>query len=301
MLWLILCTRGTDWDNLRDQINLAARLHAAHPERIQWATSFNLENWGNLDWQQEAIDTIQDGFGKGAVAVKIWKEIGMVLKDSGEDYVMIDDPRFDAILNCIESNNRTLVAHIGEPKSCWIPLETMESPNDREYYSAHPQYHGYLHPEIPHYDDIIAARDRVLEKHPNLRFVGCHLGSLEYDVSELDERFGKYPNFAVDMAERIYYLQMQNRDKVRKFIIKWQDRLLYGTDFVAGEFEGRKHDIALECLKMDQTYKADYHYFATSEMLFDPKVGRQFQGLSLPPDVLKKIFYGNAKRWYLGM
>ena len=43
-------------------------------------------------------------------------------------------------------------------------------------------------------------------------------------------RFDRYPNFAVDTAARVPYFMMQPRDKVRAFLIKYQDRILYGTD-----------------------------------------------------------------------
>ena len=151
---------------------------------------------------------------------------------------MIDDARFDPIFDYIESRNKTLVGHLGEPRNCWLPLESMTVDGDRGYYKEHPQYHGFLHPEIPGYWEQIKARDHVLEKHPHLRFVGCHLGSLEYDVDELAKRLDKYPNFAVDTAARIVDFQVQEREKVRKFHIKYQDRMLYGTDNEIGQETG---------------------------------------------------------------
>ena len=109
---------------------------------------------------------------------------------------------------------------------------------DRRYFAAHPEYHGLLHPEIPNYEAQVAARDRMLERHPTLRVVGCHLGSLEYDVDELAKRLDKYPNLAVDLSARIVHLQIQPRDKVRAFLVKYQDRLLYGTDVQFGRGSG---------------------------------------------------------------
>ena len=105
----------------------------------------------------------------------------------------------------------------------------------------------------------------------------------------------------VDMAERIYYLQMQERDKVRRFVMRWPDRLLYSTDFVVGEFDGREHDIEKECLRLDEVYRADYKYFATDQAMYDWKVGSEFCGLALPKNVLKKIFFENARKWYSGI
>ena len=300
MKWLTIATRGTQWERLQQRIRAGEKLHARYPEQVAWATSFNLTNWGDPNWESSAIEQIEDGFAKGAVGVKVWKDIGMVLRDQDSSFVMIDDPRFEPIFEYIESRKKTLVAHIGEPRNCWLPLEEMTVNNDRKYFAENPQYHSYLHPEIPHYWKHIEARDRVLEKYPNMRLVGCHLGSLEFDVDELAKRFDKYPNFAVDMAARVCHLQVQDREKVRKFCITYQDRLLYGTDLQVGPSSvGAKLVEDLE--RMEATYNRDYRYFATDEEMEVPEVSGKFRGLALPADVLKKIFHDNAVKWFPGI
>ena len=300
MKWLTISTRGTQWERLQQQVRGNEKLRARYPEQMAWATSFNLANWGDPDWESSAIEQLEDGFSKGAVAVKVWKEIGMVLRDPDSSFVMIDDPRFDPIYQYVESRNKTLVAHIGEPRNCWLPLEEMTVNNDRKYFEENPQYHAYLHPEIPHYWKHIEARDRVLEKHPDLRLVGCHLGSLEFDVDELIRRFDKYPNFAVDLSARICHLQVQEREKVRRFFIKYRDRVLYGTDLAVGSSYG-KSSLTEKLELMEATYNRDYRYFATDEEMEVPEVNGKFRGLALPADVLKKIFRDNAVRWYPGI
>lgn len=297
MRWKTISTRGMNKDFLLDQIRIAEKMYAKYPGWIEWDTSFSLENWGEPDWESQAIELIQDGFDKGAVGVKVWKEIGMVLKDPDGSFVMIDDPRFDPIFDYIESQGKTLVAHIGEPRNCWLPLEEMTVNNDRKYFAENPQYHSYLHPEIPHYWKHIQARDNVMEKHPNMRLVGCHLGSLEFDVDELARRFDKYPNFYVDMAARVCHLQVQDRQKVRNFIIKYQDRLLYGTDLGAGRVY-TKTDIEQTLERIETTYMKDYRYFATDEEMEVWEVDGTFRGLALPKNVLEKIFYSNFYKWY---
>ncbi len=297
MRWKTISTRGMNKDFLLDQIRIAEKMYAKYPGWIEWDTSFSLENWGEPDWESQAIELIQDGFDKGAVGVKVWKEIGMVLKDPDGSFVMIDDPRFDPIFDYIESQGKTLVAHIGEPRNCWLPLEEMTVNNDRKYFAENPQYHSYLHPEIPHYWKHIQARDNVMEKHPNMRLVGCHLGSLEFDVDEMARRFDKYPNFYVDMAARVCHLQVQDRQKVRNFIIKYQDRLLYGTDLGAGRVY-TKTDIEQTLDRIETTYMKDYRYFATDEEMEVWEVDGTFRGLALPKNVLEKIFYSNFYKWY---
>jgi len=300
MKWLTISTVGTQWKNLQQQIRVAEKLHSSYPEQVAWITSFNLENWGDPDWQSSAIGQIEAGFAAGALGVKVWKEIGMVLRDPDSSFVMIDDPRFDPLFDYIQSRGKTLTAHIGEPRNCWLPLEEMTVNNDRAYFAENPRYHSYLHPEIPHYWKHIQARDRVLEKHPGLRLVGCHLGSLEFDVDELAKRFDKFPNFAVDMAARVCHFQVQDREKVRNFCIKYQDRLLYGTDLALSSTDD-KSALAKTLERIQATYNRDYRYFATDGEMEVPEVEGKFRGLALPAGVLKKIFYDNAEKWYPGI
>ncbi len=302
--WLNIAVSGMDWGRLSRQIGSAQALHAAYPDRLAWATSFTVSNWGAPDWAALANATIDDGFGGGAVAVKIWKDVGMVLKDPDGKYVMADDPRLDPVFSALAKQNRTLVAHLGEPRNCWLPVDQMTVDGDRRYFSAHPEYHGLLHPEVPNYEAQIAARDRMLERHPTLRVVGCHLGSLEYDVDELAKRLDKYPNFAVDLAARIVHLQIQPREKVRGFLVKYQDRLLYGTDLDFGRgSDAAGDDVEARLAGMAARYESDAAWFATDQELPLERIraGFRARGVALPASVLRKIYYENARRWYPGL
>ena len=130
--------------------------------------------------------------------------------------------------------------------------------------------------------------------------VGCHLGSLEFDVDELAKRLDRYPNLAVDMAARIVHFQVQDQKKGSKFIIKYQDRLLYGTDNDVGE---RKADLQSEPLRCEEVYRRDYRYFATDQEIEIPEIKANFKvrGLALPASILKKIYYENAVKWFPGI
>jgi predicted TIM-barrel fold metal-dependent hydrolase len=156
----------------------------------------------------------------------------------------------------------------------------------------------YLHPDYPSHEELIAARDRMLAKHPGLKYVGCHLGSQEWDVDVLAKSLDQFPHMSVDMAARIPHFKVQDREKVRKFIIRYQDRLLYGTDMSIhgdgspGWSEERARSI------LEQTWMKDWEYFTTDVMFTQDDKVREYQGLKLPTPVLKKIYYKNARRMY---
>ncbi len=132
--------------------------------------------------------------------------------------------------------------------------------------------------------------------YPDLHMVGAHLGSLEWDVDVLAERLDRYPNFAVDLAARVCHLQVQDRQKVIDFILKYQDRILYATDMsVSGDnFESRKDWIETE-------WRSDWAYFATDSLMQSRNVEGKFMGLDLDKKVLEKIYATNALNWYPGI
>ena len=69
----------------------------------------------------------------------------------------------------------------------------------------------YLHPEMPSYEEQLAARDRMLGKHPNLPFLGAHFGSLEWSVDALARFLEELPSAVVDTAARMGQLEYQSQ------------------------------------------------------------------------------------------
>lgn len=286
--------------NIEEKQNVALRLIKKYPDRLAYLTAFSLEGWGTPDWESKTLSYLKNSFDSGAIGVKIWKNLGMELRDKDGKFVMVDDPRIDPIIDFIEKSDVTLLGHLGEPRNAWLPVDQMTVAGDKNYFSEHPQYHMYLHPEYPSYEDQINARDRMLEKHPKLRFVAAHLASLEWNVDELAKRLDKFPNIALDMAERICHLQFQavkDWQKVHDFFIKYQDRLIYSTDngvnaksdFV--EANNRFHEVRL----------SDWKFFVTNEKMNVSHFGESFNGLKLPKKVIDKIYRENARKWFPGI
>ena len=281
---------------VEEQQRIAVDLVKKYPDRVAYATTFTVNGWNTANWQEETLSYLKESIAKGAKAVKIWKNVGMDLKDKDGRFVMIDNPKFDPILDFLAKNRIPVIGHLGEPKNCWLPIEKMTVNGDKQYYREHPEYHMYLHPEYPSYEDQVNARDRMLEKHPRLSFIGAHLGSLEWNVDELAKRLDKFPSMSVDMAARITHLQYQatkDRQKVYDFCVKYQDRLIYATDQTINattsmeSFNKRAHE----------TWLTDWKFFATDEKMTVTAFEETFNGLKLPREVIDKIYRENAKRW----
>jgi predicted TIM-barrel fold metal-dependent hydrolase len=250
------------------------------------------------------IARVKECMDAGAVGIKIWKNIGMALQAGGR-YVTADDDAFDPLYAYLEKEGIPLTAHLGEPRNCWLPLEQITMGGDLNYYTKHPEYHMYKHPEAPSYEAQIAARDHIMEKHPQLRFIGAHIGSMEWSLDEVAKRFEKYPNFHVDLSSRIGHVQLQalrNREKVRDFFIRYQDRILYGSDFSQDDRDTRH--IAERCRSLHASWRKQWLYFAAGEYespvdkFIIPNPPATVEGLRLPKKAVDKLFSGNFKQIY---
>lgn len=283
--------------SIEDQGKVILELQKKYPGRVQYVTSFDFRDWGKPNFAQGAIDQIKKGLDNDAVGVKIWKDVGFELHDEEGKFVMIDDPIFDPIFKFLVKNDILLIGHQGEPRNCWLPLDEMTVDSDRNYFKAHPEYHMFLHREYPTYEEQMQARDNMLDKFPELQYVGLHLFSMEYDIAEVAKRLDKYKNTKVDLAERIVHLHLQAKDNwtaVRDFCIKYQDRIIYGTD-VIDDGSAPADEIAN---RMEHLWNFHYDFFATDKTLEAPEFRGEFKGLNLPKEVVEKIFYLNAKDTY---
>lgn len=231
-------------------------------------------------------------FDQGAVAVKIWKNIGMGIRSKSGECVLPDNPAFTPIFEAIQRADRTLIAHMAEPDGAWMPLDSSNS--ETSYYRSHPEWHMFNWPGMPSKEAILTARDRVLARHPKLRVVGCHLGSDEEHLDRLAKRLDAYPNFAVDVAARVRYFVRGDHDQVRQFLLKYQNRVLYATDFT---LEPQDDDGAAASL--GRTHDQDWNFFATGNTL-QSRAGA-YKGLELPESVVRKIFHDNAVHWFPGL
>jgi predicted TIM-barrel fold metal-dependent hydrolase len=289
-----VCVPGTD-GHLEDMHRIALELFHKYPELFPFTTTFDLRRRDEPGYVNEVIAWLDQNFREGARGVKIWKEVGMELKKPDGSFLMPDDPLFDPIYDHLVKMKKPLHAHLAEPIDAWLPLDPQSA--HYAYYSAHPEWHLYGKPGYPSHAAIIAARDHIMEKHPQLVLVGAHLGSLERDLDAIAQRFDRYPNFYIDVAARTRDLVRLPSPKVRDFFIRYQDRILYGVDaswkpFLGGQPTDKLREGHVN--RLEQRYQIDYKYYSGSgEMKYD---GRDVESLALPRAVLEKFYHANTER-----
>lgn len=284
--------------NIIEQEAIILKLKKEYVAHIFHVATFPTHHFWNKKWEMNTIEYLKRRMENGAIGVKIWKNIGMEIKDENGKFILQNHSKLDTIYNYLVENEIPLLAHTGEPLNCWLPLDEMTVKQDSDYFKAHPEYHAALHPEIPHYWEHIAARDNILEKHPNLRFVGAHISSLEWETEEVAKRLDKFPSMAFDLADRVCHLQHQavsDWQKVYDFVVKYQDRILYGTDFI--DDDSRTSTEKTKYLIEDK-WKMHEQFLSTNEVMNVPKVTGTFRGLGLSEVILEKIYTKNAKNWY---
>ncbi len=241
--------------------------------RASLSTNIDPFSWNDADFPNSAIASINQDFARGAVAATIWTNTGMSMKDASQIPALPDDPRLEPIYKDLAARNKTLMAHIGAQDEAWIPNPAAA-------------------PSVP---VVLQARDRILARNPKLRVVGAHLGGMKETLDQLTPRLQRYPNFAVDTSSRMDYLMTQPREQVLAFFLKFQDRILYGTDSAF-----RQKDVAETSIpKFENRYAIDWRYLSSGDT-FEYR-GKQIQGLHLPKPVLRKLYHDNAVRWIPGI
>lgn len=222
----------------------------------------------------------------GIRGVKIYKELGLKLKDTSGRLVSVDDPRIDPIWAKCGDLGIPVMIHVSDPKAFFTPLDRFNERYDE--LSAHPDW-SFYGSQFPSKEEILAQRNRVIARHRNTVFIGAHFGNLPEDLARVGQWLDEYPNFYVDIDARISELGRQPYT-ARRFLIKYQDRVLFGTDTPPKA----------------EAYRTYYRFLQTDDEYFDPSAGHHLQGrwmiygVHLPDEVLEKIYNGNALR-ILGM
>ncbi len=134
----------------------------------------------------------------------------------------------------------------------------------------------------------------VLDRHPRLVVVNAHMLDFFNSDEQLDYliyMLETYPNLNVDLAARFQQFHRMNREKLRNFVIKYADRILFGTDI---------SDVKPETIAdMVEKYHRCFQLLETDNLVQGGFFGRtETRGLAVPREVLEKLYWRNATRIY---
>lgn len=271
------------------------RYDKAHPGRFCCFTEPDYARFLDPDYPAFQARRIEEAHRSGAKGLKILKSLGLYLREHITEgkLVELDDPRFDPAWETCGSLGLPVGMHISDPLAFFLPTDRF---NERyEELNNHPDwsFHGGDYPKPL---QMIAARDRLIARHPKTQFIALHVGSFAENLDHVGEALDRYPNLTIDIAARVAELGRQPR-AAREFFDKYQDRILFGTDAIPN---GHQYPQQLFC---DKLYEIYYRFLETDDEYFDyapariPPQGRwRISGIKLSDQILKKVYYENAQR-----
>jgi len=162
--------------------DVLALAHGA-PDRFWVATTFDPTAIDRPDFASRTLARLRTDFADGAVMLKVWKDLGLMVRDRSGRFVQIDDPRLQPIWDFLSAQHMPVLEHSADPREGWRPLDPT-SPNF-EYFRTNPDHYPYLHPDVSRWETVIAARDRWLARNPSLTVIGAHFGRMADDLDAL--------------------------------------------------------------------------------------------------------------------
>lgn len=237
---------------------------------------------------ERTAEQLADAVKRGVSGLKVFKQLGLGYRNPDGRLIPIDDPRWDPIWAACGNLGIPVLIHSGDPAAFFDPIDRF---NERwEELSRNPNwsFHGR---DFPSLDELTAARNRVIARHPKTQFIAAHLASSEHDLKTLAAWLDAHPNLHLDIASRISELGRQPYT-ARAFLIRYADRILFATD--GPQPEARLHAYWRFLETCDEAF--DY-----SEKVPPPQGLWQIDGVGLPDEVLQKIYYQNAAKLIPGV
>jgi predicted TIM-barrel fold metal-dependent hydrolase len=255
------------------------RFHRAAPDRF---AAIGWMDWSGIerdDFTQLSLDRLQRLVEHGACGLKFWKDLGLSVRDGNGDLLRVDDERLAPIFDKAAELKIPVMFHTADPEAFFTPIDRF---NERyEELAAHPDWSFLGSPFSK--ASLLEQRNRVFARHPGTTFVAAHLAESSEDLSYVAKLLDRHPNLYIDISARTAELGRQPYT-AREFVIKFADRILFGTDLLP--------DVGM--------YRLHYRFLETDDQYFEypshaSRQGRwNIYGLFLPADVLEKIYRVNA-------
>jgi L-ascorbate metabolism protein UlaG (beta-lactamase superfamily)/predicted TIM-barrel fold metal-dependent hydrolase len=242
----------------------------------------------------------------GAKGLKFFKSLGLGARAPDGTLLGVDDPRLDPLFEKAGELGLPISIHTGDPKAFWQPATEANERIDE--LSAHPGWR-YAGADVPSWDALFAAYGRRVARHPRTTFIGVHFGNDPEDPWAVAAMLDALPNLYVDTAARVPELGRQPPEALRDLFVRYQDRILFGTDLGVGPTDaqlmlGSTGATPPTPADVSHFFTATWRFFETRDRDFahpTPIQGRwRISGLGLPPEVLRKVYAENADHLLAG-
>lgn len=285
-----------DRRNLRGLVDLDGR-----PERLRSAlTSYKEAHRGRmavlavLDWSVCAepgwpavlAEQLSSALALGADGLKVSKGLGLRHRDEHGRLIPVDDPRLGELWAVAADAGATVLIHTADPVAFFRPLDRFNERWDELHLRPEWSWYG---PQFPTFESLMDQLIGLVGTNARTVFQVAHVGSYAENLAWVaDQLLTPHPNVYVDISERIAELGRQPHF-ARRFLIDFQDRVVFGTDRPP----------------LGPWYPYYFRFLETFDDYFPhgpevpPRQGRwNISGVGLPDDVLAKLYRDNALKLY---
>ena len=251
------------------------------PKRFGVFFNINFNRIDDENFKRNTTLLINDAVNQGAIGLKVYKNLGLNLRDSKGKRVPVDDERLDFIWEECAKLNIPVLIHSGEPKAFFDPIDKF---NERWLHAREKPNSFRSSDQYPAFDKVMLEQHNMFRKHSKTTFINAHFGWYANDLSKLSKILDELQNVSVEFGAVINELGRQPR-AAKKFFIEYQDRILFGKDI----YKKDEYYIYFRVLETSDEY---IQYYRKRHGLW------RLYGMGLPDDVLKKIYYENALKMF---
>jgi len=256
------------------------RHYARYPGRFVVFANLDYRGLGQPGWGERAAARLRDDILRGgARGLKIFKDLGLDVRDDAGRRVPVDDPRLDPVWSAAGELGIPVLIHTGEPASFFEPVD---STNERWLELTRFPRRARPPSRYPSWEALMGEQHRLFARHPRTTFIAAHLGWLGHDLGRLSRLLDSLPNVYVEMGAVLYELGRQPAT-ARRFLIRHAGRVMMGKD----TWEPSEYHSYFRVLETEDDYIPYYRPYHAFWRLY---------GLNLPDDVLRALYWGTAAR-----
>lgn len=260
-----------------------------YPNRFAAFTMADFAQWDDFvlfkddDFVEKCIATFEQDLKKGACGLKLTKELGLQFRDRDGNVIRVDDERLYPIWKRAGELEAPVLMHISDPVGFFLPID-----ETNEHLPVLQEFPGWSFADSFYSkQELLEQRNRVIHDFPKTTFILPHVANHPEDLNSVSRLLDENLNVVIDISARLDELGRQPYS-ARDFIIRHQDRILFGVDMPV----------------TPEIYRCHFRFLETRDEYFETPdyIGRwgksrwRIHGLNLDDSVLKKIYYQNALR-----
>jgi predicted TIM-barrel fold metal-dependent hydrolase len=228
--------RTMDGLNVETIVNLDGRWGAeleANLDRYDRKHPNRFVTFCHVDWSLlrsgghgDLVRQLEMNAAAGARGIKVWKDLGLTLRDRRGRRIFHDDSRLAELWDACGELGLTVLVHAADPVAFFLPADLR---NERLLEIRR-------HPPRAQQRGGLKLRNRILDgflqtvtDHRRTVFIGAHLGGFAEDLGQLAAHLTSHENLYVDISARLSDLGRQPR-AFRRLVSEHSGRVLFGSD-----------------------------------------------------------------------